>query len=140
MNKEKAKQQLEALMKEAEKLQAIINAPEKALRLEVNIYNSLCVLYGKDYIGFIDIEGKCHILNDKDWVDAYNQWRKDKMPVDSTPVKWRGNKYSITEDYALKCDSIEDGYIYDFNYCGYASYCGDDNIQRFEHNLKAIGF
>jgi len=141
MNKEKAKQQLEALMEEAKKLEAIINAPEKALRLKFDeLENSLDIIYGEDYIGFINDKGECSILNTCTTIDTYNQWRKDGMPVDSTPVKWRGKKYVITKNYYLYCYSMLAGDIYNFDSCKYVSHCQDDNIKRFDHNLKPIGF
>jgi len=140
MNKEKAKQRLEALMEEAKKLEAIINAPEKALRLEVNEFHNLFVSYGEYRIGFISNRGECRILNQEEWVNTYNQWRKDGKPVDSTPVEWRGKEYIINVNLSLECNSVSSGLIYNFGNCSYFQSCEDDNIKRFEHNLKAIGY
>lgn len=147
MNKQQAKEKIETLVKEIEsrtkeieELEAIVNAPEEALRLEHDDDDCISIKYGEELIGYINEEGACYILSAQEWVETYNQWRKDGMKTDSTVVEWRGKKYMITKNFDLQCIDATDGMIYDFAYCQYVAHCNDDNIIRFEHNLKPIGF
>ena len=116
--------------------------PELEMRLEMVRAYSLDVMVGGSFIGHINSEGHCYILNTTNRVEAYNRWRKAGMIVrEQEPVEWRGDKYAISpKTYILWRVDIGEGKIYNFDTCNYFAWCGDDNIERFEHNNKPIGF
>lgn len=91
------------------------------------------------YIGEISNSGRCYILNYYTQISLYELWRTYGMKVCSDRVVWRGKEYYITDCGYLRCyNSASD--IYDFKMCEYIGGCGDDNIVRFKHNNKPIGF
>ena len=151
MNKEAIEQRIKETEEAVEKLTGELTClkkelrePEKALRLEINIYGSISIRYGDVSLGNIEVNGKCYILCTKLIVAAYEKWREDDMLVDSTPVKWIGGEYSIEyhrmKPFLMRIDTNVRTLIYDFENCSYLSDCNDDNIIRFKHNNKAIGF
>lgn len=91
------------------------------------------------YLGCIDFEGDCHILNSKRMIENYELWREKGMKVCSDKVEWKGKYYYIDEDFTLR-SLVNTSCIYDFGDCEYFRDCQDDNIVRFKHNNKPIGF
>ncbi len=144
MNKEKAMERLTAIEEETRQLREALsapdNAPEKALRLEVDEYGCLRIYYGDEQVGHISTKGKCYILSTDTRVNTYNLWREEGMHIDPSVVEWRGGKYRITERGNLYRNAIIAGSIYDFKECMYSSNCKDTNIKRHAHNNRAIGY
>ena len=97
---------------------------------------------GRGLVGYIHTEGDCRILNNGATVKNYNQWRKDGMHVrEQEPVEWRGGEYHIDTLFQLYRTMMgHGGYIYDFEECGYMDGCQDENIIRFPHNNRPVGF
>ena len=110
------------------------------LILKVIDDGSLFIVVGNEMIGEINRNGKCGILNTEFRVGVYEKWRESGMLVDSTPVEWRGGEYIINEFCRLARKDIPCGFIYDFASCSYISVCDDENIVRFKHNNRPIGF
>lgn len=100
--------------------------------------NPLCLIF-RD-IGYIDEDGKCRILNDETSVKNYELWRETGMKVCSDKVEWRGKEYKLNEGTCGLYEVNSRSTIYDFKNCNYISGCVDDNIVRFKHNNKPIGF
>jgi len=143
MNKETratALNKLEDMKKEMERLEAIIKAPEKALRLEVIGCGDLNIIYGDQLVGYINLKGNCRILNNNNRVDAYSQWREDGQNIDSSVVEWRGGKYMIDGFGYLTRNDDREINIYSFKDCVYCACCQDTNIKRHAHNNRAIGY
>jgi hypothetical protein len=142
MNKTEALNRLSAMENEAKELRAIIEAPEKALRLIEAGSGSLRICYGdkEQYIGYISSCGRCNILNTGARVELYEQWRADGMPVDCSLVEWRGEKYCIDVNYRLMRSHFDCGEIYDFEECSTISSCKDTNIIRHKHNNRPVSF
>lgn len=129
----------EEMRKLADELEVVRKKEEgPKLRLEVSSIGSLHIKYGEGLIGLITVNGRCNILNDSSTVETYEKWRENGMKVDSTPIEWRGGMYQITDSH----DLVRRNYtgIYDFDGCQYYARCKDENIKRFKHNGKAIGF
>lgn len=143
-------QQLESIIKNLEndlsKAKAELeNLKNKdALRLYVDEDGRLCIKYKCENIGAISTSGECYILSCKRRVQLYNQWRKDGMPIDESVVIWRGRCYHLkictNKKIYLLCESVAHGSIYEFTSCVYMENCKDDNIIRFEHNNRPVGF
>jgi hypothetical protein len=141
--------ELERKHKEMGDLIAKIKEQEKSkddyvLRLE---YSDACGLligfyYDKQWHGFgvISNSGKCYILNNTCSIEHYELWREKGMKVCSDKVEWRGNNYYISSYYTLICWNYSDTAIYNFSSCEYYIDCSDDNIVRFKHNNRPIGF
>jgi hypothetical protein len=118
-----------------------IKPPVRGLHTEV-AGGCLFVRYNNKSFGFIDeISRKCSFLSEDEHIEAYNQWRKGGMPIDSTPVVWNGKKYFIDNNFNLICDLLDGGgMIFNFDSCKYEDDCEDDNLERFEHNLMPMWF
>jgi hypothetical protein len=97
-----------------------------------------------DYIGYIIRRGECIILSTNTMVERYEAWREAGTHIKSEPVEWRGGKYVVSSEFGnivLRRIDIElGGNIYDFDDCVYRMACKDDNIIRFKHNNRPIGF
>ena len=78
---------------------------------------------------------------------AYEQWRADGIPINETPVKWKGMhdegeymvKHCCGEVVLRRIDSIS-GDIYNFEHCVSVPHCEDKNIYRFKHNDRPVIF
>jgi len=111
------------------------------LYLEVNrMDGDLTIVYKDLTVGYINTDGRCHIVNTEPYVQAYEQWRKDGMLVDHTVIDWIGAEYCINEHYLLKRVDIGRSNIYNFENNEYKEECQDDNIVRHEHNERPIAF
>ena len=140
MNKQDIAKEIEATENKLKELREKLSEPEKALRLEVDACDYLRISYGDENIGYINNGGDCVILSVNEYIENHNQWRKDDMPIDSTPVKWRGGRYMINSDGVLSRIDVGSCNIYDFGSCCAFTGCRDENIKRFEHNNRPIIF
>jgi len=154
MNKEQILKELEEIKQEAKKLELALEKleeekPQEKLHAVTDVFGSIRFKYKGNHLGHITDDGKCCILNTDDKVEAYNQWRDDGMHIDTDSViEWRGGKYKFDDNFQfaridIGCKAIYDiGYtaIYNFDYCNYLKYCKDDNIKRFNHNKRPIGY
>jgi len=147
------KRKYEELGKEIEKIEKQKNE-DYVLKLEV-IERSNCLVlcyYAnglKVDIGHISSLGNCYILNDTRRVSGYEKWRANGMKVCSDKVEWKGKRYfvGIFNKNIQLCSTTLDGdcfpttnKIYDFTDCYWFSGVTDDNIVRFKHNNRPIGF
>lgn len=140
-------ERIEALEAELQKLKEEVKK-EETLELELQLVVENEYLFitlssdMNDYIGYITRRGACIILSTDTMVERYEAWREAGMHIkDSEPVEWRGGKYRITAERVLqRVDITDGGNIYDFDDCIYRMACKDDNIIRFKHNNRPIGF
>ena len=84
-------------------------------------------------------DGRCNILSIMDDVQTYEENREDILELSSNIIEWRGGKYQVLNAYLTRLD-VEHGNIYDFKYCNYLEDCEDENIIRFKHNNRPVGF
>lgn len=128
---------LESLQKEHDE-----EKPQEKLHAVVD-HQSYCIsfYYKKRFLGYIDHEGRCKILNVDGEIEVYNQWREENMPIDTDSIiEWRGGKYGFNKFFEFERKDIEDGEIYDFDDCYHMSNCKDNNIKRHGHNNRPIGY
>lgn len=91
------------------------------------------------FIGYIESNRKCRILNHEKHGEHYNLWVEHGMKVkDCEPIEWRGGKYIIDEFLTLKRIDVINGSIYDIENAMPVFSCGDENILRYEHNGTPI--
>jgi hypothetical protein len=108
------------------------------------LYNDLVIGFNLNdkfkEIGYVSTLGECKILNDKVSVEYYELWREKGMKVCTDKVKWRGKYYKLNDGTCGLYEVNSRSTIYDFKNCNYISGCQDNNIVRFKHNNKPIGF
>lgn len=140
MNIKELESKINKLQSEIDECKQAINKKKDALHLKADVSDYLSIYYKKSMIGYISNKGECYILSSHPQLEAYKQWRKDGMPVDSTKVTWRGKEYFIDERHVLLYCVTFNTAIYDIDDCNYISECEDDNIIRHKHNNRPVGF
>lgn len=142
-------ERIEILEAELQKLKEDIKkeeTPKLELHLVVDEDNQLNILIDSlNSIGYINPRGECYILSSTSTVNNYEAWREAGRHIkDSEPVEWRGGKYMLSSKFGnivlIRIDIELGGNIYDFDDCIYRMACKDDNIIRFKHNNRPIGF
>lgn len=140
MNLKELKKKYEEMRKEIEKLEKENNY---VMKLEV-VFNNLIIKVNQIIIGYIDIFGKCNILNDVNSVKVYEEWREYGCIINQNSVQCRNGEYKLIlnmiGEVCLERIDIKYGRIYNFEDCMPCAGCRDENIQRFNHNDRPIIF